>query len=894
MSIGIPRIYFGSCLVHGADGTLTWLEGEIDDVQHPSTGVFVFDMASGVTPLEHFAVVSFLSLALESDLTYEISFPPGGFQIQVNTFANGLPYDADFYFDAYHVRTANPGDVVPPPSPLPPPPSGATVPIDIFVAPAPAGNDANPGTLARPVLTLDRALALLPDSWGSSAIIHMAPGTMTLSAFNVWVGSPEGPLASPLLIEGGFTNELGTLAATAGSTDIDIIDSALASIRNGFGSFVAGAPAGMIRFHAGAGTPFTLADTGRMFMIRLGNSFGNNSTFRATFVDSTHIDLTNPQGVIADANNGFIYWQESFEGGSLSFSSGPNAGQRRSIRDHGLEASGTINVLPVSGMADNNWVFIPDGLGAGMHFEFKVTGGFVAAAPLPRTTVDISALADTSANGVAQALTTAINALLPSVLAIRGASTNNPNTTAATWPVAVVNMQLGSAGNLAMTLGGGLGGAFTVVGMAGGVGTPLTTFRVNAPFGAVAGVGDAFQVEKPASTISFINPLGQTFVGDSVGFLGIRFSCDNAGGGIFFISIDEAVMYCGCEFDMQGSQLGTKETWVSTNMLGVGSNWLSLPPPFPTSQEGCGVFVHDGTSLYKEARLEWTSIIARNEVFNVEAGSDVANFAIDAKRSSLRVQDSRLRIRANDPRLPARFNGQTTAASNQGLISIESSIPNNENALGQFAVQTVDVSNSAGDGIALTQFAKAAFGNPVTGNFNTGVGLRATNGSKALVVGAGVSITGTQGDMLVGLKPTRLWSNFNTLAPQQNEFDALGDGSRVAVASPIVAGVSPVVKYTPLALGNFAGGGSIGTAAQTVDIAGAISIAQTTAAQTLTIPNPTDTGSGRKLVIINQGTVAFTIGGTGGGSVTRSPPANTTVEFTWSTVHSVWSPHSLT
>jgi hypothetical protein len=63
-----------------------------------------------------------------------------------------------------------------------------------------------------------------------------------------------------------------------------------------------------------------------------------------------------------------------------------------------------------------------------------------------------------------------------------------------------------------------------------------------------------------------------------------------------------------------------------------------------------------------------------------------------------------------------------------------------------------------------------------------------------------------------------------------------------------------------VSLANFAAGGSIGTAPNTVDIASSIFIAQTTAAQTLTIPNPTVVAAGRSLNIVNTGSAAFLLG----------------------------------
>jgi hypothetical protein len=67
-------------------------------------------------------------------------------------------------------------------------------------------------------------------------------------------------------------------------------------------------------------------------------------------------------------------------------------------------------------------------------------------------------------------------------------------------------------------------------------------------------------------------------------------------------------------------------------------------------------------------------------------------------------------------------------------------------------------------------------------------------------------------------------------------------------------------QFKALALGNFAGGGSIGSAAATVDIATIVNIAQTTAAQTLTIPSPTAATPGRLLFINNTGSASFLVG----------------------------------
>lgn len=68
-----------------------------------------------------------------------------------------------------------------------------------------------------------------------------------------------------------------------------------------------------------------------------------------------------------------------------------------------------------------------------------------------------------------------------------------------------------------------------------------------------------------------------------------------------------------------------------------------------------------------------------------------------------------------------------------------------------------------------------------------------------------------------------------------------------------------VISSTPVAVANLASGGSIGSAATTVDIASYITLNQTTASQTVTIPTPTVITAGKKVVITNIGSAAVTI-----------------------------------
>jgi hypothetical protein len=64
-----------------------------------------------------------------------------------------------------------------------------------------------------------------------------------------------------------------------------------------------------------------------------------------------------------------------------------------------------------------------------------------------------------------------------------------------------------------------------------------------------------------------------------------------------------------------------------------------------------------------------------------------------------------------------------------------------------------------------------------------------------------------------------------------------------------------------LSFGDFAAGGAIGTAPNTVDIANTFFVAQTTGGQTLSLPNPTNINLVRVVYVVNTGNQSFTIFG---------------------------------
>lgn len=86
----------------------------------------------------------------------------------------------------------------------------------------------------------------------------------------------------------------------------------------------------------------------------------------------------------------------------------------------------------------------------------------------------------------------------------------------------------------------------------------------------------------------------------------------------------------------------------------------------------------------------------------------------------------------------------------------------------------------------------------------------------------------------------------------------------------------------PVAITNKASGGSVGSAATTVDIASQLNVNQTTASQTLTLPDPTNTSADTQISVNNVGSVSFVIL-----STTISPGAGIIAAWTgsaWSAI----------
>jgi hypothetical protein len=216
------------------------------------------------------------------------------------------------------------------------------------------------------------------------------------------------------------------------------------------------------------------------------------------------------------------------------------------------------------------------------------------------------------------------------------------------------------------------------------------------------------------------------------------------------------------------------------------------------------------------------------------------------------------------------FNILTAPNGSDGYIKLQAAAPGsaqtgnlNINGVGIFGssvqaplLQTADGSG-ASTSLALRTGNSTTSGNTGGLTISTGNATSGNSGSISIDVG---TASGTKGGISIGTT----YASGVTIGTTTGTTTVNGNltiGSTAGGGTIVVNNGSLI--HATLALGNFSGGGSIGTAATTVDKYTAISIAQTAASQTLTLPNPTaSTTYGRVLYISNIGSNSFTILGT--------------------------------
>lgn len=181
---------------------------------------------------------------------------------------------------------------------------------------------------------------------------------------------------------------------------------------------------------------------------------------------------------------------------------------------------------------------------------------------------------------------------------------------------------------------------------------------------------------------------------------------------------------------------------------------------------------------------------------------------------------------------------------------------------------------SGGGSSALSSITASTTSNSVThGNFDqlwtfpqtTGIGLTLvgsslTTGSTFSVIGTSTSLTGAGTVASIKYNATAKDAhvfavNMNNDAPTNGLFVRANNRVGILTSTPSAAlHVNGAVVLESVSISDLPTGGSIGSAASTVDMYSTIFLNQTTVGQTITIPTPTVTTAGRIIWIQNKGT----------------------------------------
>ncbi len=251
------------------------------------------------------------------------------------------------------------------------------------------------------------------------------------------------------------------------------------------------------------------------------------------------------------------------------------------------------------------------------------------------------------------------------------------------------------------------------------------------------------------------------------------------------------------------------------------------------------VYLGDVTSL---PDIDWSQAL----YLGMNVGGDAGAASWDGEMSP------RFRLTS----VPYAFTSRNVATNDTNAVSTDSD---------NVTIQTGDALGATSDSGNITIDVGTATQNAGS------VSLGATNAS-AITIGNTSATTTLQGPVSLTGTGTALTVTNNvqvngntTLGSDTSdtltvEADATFNGS-LTVSSGDVFTNAGATLFGATAIGNIAGGGNIGSAAATVDVATTFDVNQTTAGQTLTLPAPTNTASGRIVYVNNVGSTNFTMYG---------------------------------
>lgn len=212
------------------------------------------------------------------------------------------------------------------------------------------GNDANPGTLASPVKTFDRAISLVSFvGWHSKVqVIDITPGGGSFSSnssinLGSALGAESGTSPARFSIIGQLSNIFGTLTNNNAGSTTQLQCTTPVSVRvSTTASIVAGAPAGQMRI---SGVPgYTAADNNKLVKVTGAASAINNETFVIIngAAAANSIDVLNAGAVTPDGNNGAITVHDSYDLDTVTITSGAQQNQTRIVRDTTISGANLI------------------------------------------------------------------------------------------------------------------------------------------------------------------------------------------------------------------------------------------------------------------------------------------------------------------------------------------------------------------------------------------------------------------------------------------------------------------------------------------------------------------------------------------------------------------------
>jgi hypothetical protein len=174
-----------------------------------------------------------------------------------------------------------------------------------------------------------------------------------------------------------------------------------------------------------------------------------------------------------------------------------------------------------------------------------------------------------------------------------------------------------------------------------------------------------------------------------------------------------------------------------------------------------------------------------------------------------------------------------------------------------------------------------------------GVAINSPNvsgASGAITIKSGNSSAGTAADVTIDTGTTSTGTPTVNIGATNATNVVIGkSGGNVKLGGSAGAGTvttnNGALVHSTQALSDFSGGGSIGSAATTVDLYSSISVGQTTPNKTLTVPDPTaSTSYGRILYVANVGTTSFSFSNT---YLTAVLNPGATATLVWQNVNSV-------